>query len=81
MTPDTKQHAHQLLDQLAPGQLAAVVHLLEVLVENEDELTEEDREAIRNSREYFRKNPDGGLSFEEIVAGYGFTMNQVRKAD
>ena len=26
-----KQHAHQLLDQLDPGQLAAVVHLLEVM--------------------------------------------------
>ena len=28
-----KQHAHQLLDQLGPGQIAAVVHLLEVMVE------------------------------------------------
>ena len=28
-----KQHAHQLLDQLDPSQLNAVVHLLEVMVD------------------------------------------------
>lgn len=82
MAANTKQHAHKLLEQLGPGQLAAVVHLLEVMIEDEeDELTEEDRQAIRSSREYFRENPDGGLSFEDMVAGCGFTMNQVRKTD
>jgi len=82
MTANTKQLAHELLDQLAPGQLSAVVHLLKVMVDDEeDELTEEDRQAIRSSREYFRENPDGGLSFEDMVAGCGFTMDQVRKAD
>jgi len=82
MTSNTKQLAHELLDQLAPGQLSAVVHLLKVMVDDEeDELTEEDRQAILSSREYFRENPDGGLSFEDMVAGCGFTMDQVRKAD
>ena len=82
MTSNTKQLAHELLDQLAPGQLSAVVHLLKVMVDDEeDELTEEDRQAIRSSREYFRENPDGGLSFEDMVAGCGFTMDQVRKVD
>ncbi len=78
----SKQHAHELLDQLGPGQLAAVVHLLEVLTdEEEDELTEEDRHAIRNSREYFRENPSGGLSLEDVVVGCGFSMDDVRKVD
>lgn len=82
MTADTKQQAHELLDQLGPGQLAAVVHLLQVMIENEeDELTEEDRQAIRSSRDYFRQNPDGGLSFEDMVAGCGFTLDQLRKLD
>ncbi len=82
MAANAKQHAHELLEQLGPGQLAAVVHLLEVMVEDEaDELTEEDGQAIRSSREYFRENPGGGLSFEDMVAGCGFTMDQVRKVD
>jgi len=38
-----RQQAHQLLDQLGPGQIAAVVQLLKVMVDGEDdELTEED---------------------------------------
>ena len=79
---DNKQHAHELLEQLGPGPLAAVVHLLEVMIEaEEDELSEEDRDAIRKSREYFRANPEGGFSFEDVVAGCGFTMDQVRQVD
>ncbi len=82
MAANTREHAHELVDQLGPGQLAAVVHLLEVMIDDEeDELTEEDREAIRSSRQYFRENPDGGLSFEDMVAACGFTMDQVRKVD
>lgn len=76
--------AHKLIGHLAPSQLAAVVRLLEVMIDDEDdELTEEDRSAIRSSREYFRENPDGGLSFEDLIAGCGFTMDQVHqpKAD
>lgn len=71
--------AHELIDQLGPGQLAAVVHLLEVMIDEDDELTKEDRRAIADSREYFRQNPQGGVSFEEMVADCGFTMDQIRK--
>ncbi|MBV9267471.1 MAG: hypothetical protein JO061_14965 [Acidobacteriaceae bacterium] len=78
MAVDTKQHAHQLLDQLGPGQLAAVVHLLEVMIdEEEDELTEADRRALRASDEYFR-NGGQGIPFEQVVADLGFTMEQIR---
>jgi hypothetical protein len=31
------QHAHRLVDQLSPGQLAAVVHLLETMVSPEED--------------------------------------------
>jgi hypothetical protein len=30
---DTKEHAHELIEQLAPGQLSAVVGLLEVMID------------------------------------------------
>jgi len=80
MAADTLEaKAHELLGQLQPGQLAAVVQLLEVIVrDDEDELTDEDRRAIAASREYFRKNLDGGISFEQIVNDLGFTLEQVR---
>jgi hypothetical protein len=37
------------------------------MVANE-ELTEEDRRAIAASREYFRQNPEGGLTLEQVAA-------------
>ena len=73
------QRAHQLLDQLGPGQLAVVVPLLEVMVRDEDELSEEDRRALRASREYFR-NGGQGIPFEQVVTDLGFTMEQIRGA-
>ena len=72
--------AHELIGHLAPGKLAAVVHLLEVMIEDEeDELTEEDRRALRASDEYFR-NGGQGIPFEQVVADLGFTMEQIRGA-
>lgn len=78
--PADKQHAHQLLDQLGPDQLAAVLQLLEVMVEPDDDepLSEKDRQAVAASREYFRQNPEGGVPFEQVVAELGFTMDQIR---
>ena len=77
---DTRQHVHELIDQLPPTQLNAVAGLLEAMVhheEDDDELTEEDRRAVAASREYFQKGGEG-LSFEQVVADLGFTMDQVR---
>jgi hypothetical protein len=72
-----KQHAHELLDRLEPGQVAAVVQLLEVMInDDEDELTEEDRRAVAASREYFRRGGEG-VPFEQVVAECGLTMDQI----
>jgi hypothetical protein len=30
---DQKQHAHELIDRMAPGQVSAVVHLLEIILD------------------------------------------------
>jgi len=70
--------AHELIGQIGPSKLAAVVHLLEVMAEDEEEeITAEDRSAVAASREYFRQGGEG-LSFEQAIAECGFTMEQVR---
>jgi hypothetical protein len=75
---EPKQHAHQLLDQLGPGQIAAVVRLLEVMVHPDDEpLTEEDRRAVAASRKWFENNPEG-ISFEQVVADCGLAMDDIK---
>ena len=78
-----RQQAHHLLDQLGPAQFEAVVKLLEVMIrdEDEEELTAEDRDAVTASRDYFRRNPEGGVPFEQVVAECGFTMDQVRQGE
>jgi hypothetical protein len=78
-TLETKQHAHQLLDQLGPDQIAVVLRLLEVMLEPEEEpLTDEDRRAVAASREYFSRNPEGGVSLDQVAAECGLTMDQIR---
>ena len=73
-----KQHVVELLDRLAPSQVAAVVKLLEVMIhDDDDELTEEERQSIAASLEYFDKGGEG-IPFEQVVADLGFTMDQVR---
>jgi hypothetical protein len=72
-----RRQAHALLDRLPAEKLNAVRSLLEVMVHDDDDLTEEDRRAVAASREYFRKGGEG-IPFEQAVADLGFTMDQVR---
>jgi len=70
-----KQHAHSLLDRLDPGQLTAVVRLLETLVPSEedgDSLSNEERQAIETADEWLKHNPP--IPHQEILAEFGLTM-------
>lgn len=74
-----KQHAHQLLDQLGPGQLDAVVHLLETMVtpveardEDGDTLSPAERIAIAQADEWLRHNQP--IAHEDVLAEFGLTM-------
>ncbi len=69
-----KQHAHDLLDRLAPGQLAAVVRLLETIVSTDyaDTLSESERKAIGEAEEWLKRNKP--IPHEEVLAEFGLTM-------
>ena len=70
-----KQHAYQLLDQLGPAQLAAVVHLLETMVladEDGDTLSRAERQAIAEADEWLKHNEP--IPHEEVLAEFGLTM-------
>lgn len=81
-----KQQAHQLLDQLDAGQLAAVVHLLQVMTDPvaraiahapvEDEpLTAEEIKALDESREWLEHNE--GIAHEQVLAELGITQEEI----
>lgn len=42
----------------------------------DEEISEEEEQAVARSKEWFRHNQ--GTSFEEVVADLGFTMEQIR---
>ena len=68
-----RQHAHQLLDQLPPGQLAAVVHLLETMVEPDDDtLTEAEHKAVAEADEWLKHNEP--IPHKQVLAEFGLTM-------
>ena len=69
-----RQHAHDLLDQLGPGQLTAVMHLLEAMVapEDRDTLSKAERQAIGEADEWLRHNQP--VSHEQVLAEFGLTL-------
>ncbi len=70
---------HALLDLLPPVKLGAVRNLLELMidVEDDDELTVDDRAAIRAGLASLDKN--GGVSMETVLADFGLTLDSFEK--
>jgi hypothetical protein len=69
--------AHELLGQLNPDKLAAVVHLLEVMVhdddiEDGDTLSPAEAKAIAEAEEWSRHNAP--IPHEQVLAEFGLSM-------
>jgi hypothetical protein len=69
--------AHELLGQLKPGKLAAVVHLLEVMVHDEDiedsdTLSPAEARAIAEADEWSKHNKP--IPHEQVLAELGLSM-------
>ena len=84
---DLKQHAHGMIERLAPEKLSVVVGLLEVLLDpfdralatagiDDEPVTEDEKRDIEASREWFKHNE--GIPFEAVIADLGLTMEEVR---
>jgi len=78
-----RQHAHQMLDRLGAGQLAAVVHLLEVMTDpataalrnapiDDEPFTDAERKAVAEADEWLKQNQP--IPHEEVLAELGVTM-------
>jgi hypothetical protein len=66
--------AHELIGQLHSSvKLAAVVHLLEVMVhEGEEPITEEDRRRYREGQAFFANGK--GIPMEDVLADFGLKL-------
>jgi len=80
---DTTQHAHELIDRMAPSQVSAVVGLIEVMLDPvarsiagapfEDEpISEEENRAVADSKEWLMHNDP--IPHEEILADFELTL-------
>jgi len=68
--------AHELIGQLhSPGKLAAVVHLLEVMVhEDEEPVTEEDRRRYHEGQAWFAEQGGKGIPMSDVLADFGLKL-------
>jgi hypothetical protein len=80
-----KQHAHQLIEQLDGSQLAAVVHLLEVMTDpvarslanaplDDEPVTQQEAGEIGAARASLDRGE--GIPHEKILAEFGLTLEE-----
>ena len=78
-----REHAQQLLNYLAPDQVAAVVHVMEVMLDplsrklanaplDDEPFTEEDRQAVAEADEWLKHN--NPIPLENVLSEFGLTM-------
>jgi len=84
-----KQHAHQLIDRLAPSQVPAAIGMLESLLDPvaraianapvDDEVeSEEERQAVARSKDWFKQRDGEGIPHKEVLAEFGLTQDGLK---
>lgn len=73
-----REHAHELLDRLAPGQLAAVVYLLETFLDEDGgTLSPAEAKAIAEADEWLKHNDP--IPHSQVLAEFGLSMAEWEK--
>jgi hypothetical protein len=81
-----KHQAHELIERLPPAQLAAVVGLLQAMLDpvsraianaplDDEPESDEERRAVAEAKEWLQRHP--GIPFEEVLADFGLTVNDL----
>jgi len=84
-----KQHAHELIDRLAPSQVPAAIGMLESLLDpvaraianapvDGEPLNVEDQKALDEAREWSEHNE--GVPHEQVLAELGFTREEIERS-
>lgn len=81
-----KEHAHELIERLAPTQVTAVVGMLEAMLDpvahaiasapvDDEPLSAAGEKALDEAREWSKRNK--GIPHEEVLAEFGITPEEV----
>jgi len=84
-----KQHAHELIERLAPSQVSAVVGMLEAMLDpvsraianapvDDEPLTAEDEKALDEAQEWSKRNP--AIPHEQVLAELGLTPEEIDRS-
>ncbi len=79
---DEKQHAHELIDRMAPGQVAVVVGLLEIMLDplahtlasapyDDEPVTPEEAREVEEAKASFARGE--GIPHDEVLAEFGLS--------
>ena len=81
-----KEHAHELIERLPHTQVAAVVGLLEAMLDpasyaiahapiDDEPATVEEKKALDEAHEWLKHNP--GIPHEQVLAELGITQKEI----
>ena len=81
-----KEHAHELIDRLAPSQVPAVVGMLEALLDpvlraianapvDDEPVSAEEERAVAQSRKWLKHNE--AIPHEQVLAELGITQEEI----
>jgi hypothetical protein len=84
----TKEHAHELIDRMAPGQVAAVVGLMEILLDpvarslanapfDDEPVSDEEARDIAEARAAYARGE--AVSNDEVLAEFGLTADDFER--
>jgi hypothetical protein len=85
----TKKQAHELIERMAPGQVFAVVSLLETMLDpvsraianapiDDEPETDAERQAVAASKAWMAEHPGQGIPFEDLLSDFGVTAEELR---
>jgi hypothetical protein len=84
-----KRQAHELIDRLAPNQVAAVVNLLVTMLDpvsraiakapvDDEPETGTERHAVAESKKWLEQRGGQGLAHRDVLADFGMTADDVK---
>ncbi len=86
---NTKEHAHELIDRLAPGQVSAIIGLLEIMLDpvshslanaplDDEPVSAEEAREISAARASLDRG--GGIRHEQVLAEFGLSSEEFKRS-
>jgi hypothetical protein len=85
---NTKDHAHELIDRLAPGQVPVAIRFLEIILDpaalslatasiESEPISDEENLAVADSKSWLKSNPP--ISNRDVLAELGLTLEDFER--